>query len=71
VAFVVRGSSDGARRGAIRAFLHQQGVSSSFDHRAKSKGSKRAAFAVLLTRIFPFMRRHEQVSKQRAEFAVG
>jgi hypothetical protein len=50
--------------------LHQQGVSSSFDHRAKSKGSKRGAFAVLLTRI-SFMRRHEQVSKQRAEFAVG
>jgi hypothetical protein len=32
--------------------FHQQGVSSSFDHRAKGKGTKRAAFAVLLTRIF-------------------
>jgi hypothetical protein len=31
--------------------LHQQGVSSSFDHRATDKGLKRAAFAVLLTRI--------------------
>jgi hypothetical protein len=33
--------------------FHQQGVSSSFDHRAKGKGTKRGAFAVLLTRIFP------------------
>jgi hypothetical protein len=50
--------------------FHQQGVSSSFDHRAKGEGSKRAAFAVLLTRI-SFMRRHEQVSKQRAAIKAG
>jgi hypothetical protein len=46
--------------------LHQLGVSSSFDHRATVKASKRGAFAVLLTSIFSM-----QVSKQRAEIATG
>jgi hypothetical protein len=51
--------------------LHQQGVSSSFDHRATDKGLKRAAFAVLLTRILFSRAARLRFSKQRAEIARG
>src|SRR6185436_8394434 len=43
-----RGSSDGARRGAIRAFLAISCCRSSFDHRAPGEGPRCKAFTALL-----------------------